>query len=91
MGKSLPQIDWRLKIDGRLKVTGEALCGSDFLVANSAYGILVTSSIAKGRWSRGQGYANIGELKSSSEIKLIKYRSRGGGPRARIWMRVLQD
>jgi CO/xanthine dehydrogenase Mo-binding subunit len=41
---------WRhASCDGRLKVTGEALYGSDFLVANPAYGIFVTSSIAKGR------------------------------------------
>jgi xanthine dehydrogenase YagR molybdenum-binding subunit len=37
------------RIDGRLKVTGEARYGSDFAVANPAYACLITSSIAKGR------------------------------------------
>jgi xanthine dehydrogenase YagR molybdenum-binding subunit len=43
MGKPEP------RIDGRLKVTGEALYGSDFPVANSAYAFLVTSAITRGR------------------------------------------
>ena len=37
------------RIDGRLKVTGEARYGSDYPVGNSAYAFLVTSAIAKGR------------------------------------------
>jgi xanthine dehydrogenase YagR molybdenum-binding subunit len=37
------------RVDGRLKVTGEARYGSDVSVANPAYAVLVTSSIAKGR------------------------------------------
>lgn len=36
------------RLDGRLKVTGEARYASDFPVANPAYAFLVTSSIAKG-------------------------------------------
>jgi xanthine dehydrogenase YagR molybdenum-binding subunit len=37
------------RVDGRLKVTGEARYGSDFPVANPAYALLITSPIAKGR------------------------------------------
>ncbi len=36
------------RIDGRLKVTGEARYGSDFPVNNPAFAFLVTSAIAKG-------------------------------------------
>ena len=37
------------RIDGRLKVTGEAKFPSDIAVANPAYAFLITSTIAKGR------------------------------------------
>jgi xanthine dehydrogenase YagR molybdenum-binding subunit len=37
------------RVDGRLKVTGEARYGADFAVSNPAYAFLVTSPIAKGR------------------------------------------
>jgi xanthine dehydrogenase YagR molybdenum-binding subunit len=37
------------RIDGRLKVTGEALYASDFAVRNPAFAYFVTSAIAKGR------------------------------------------
>ena len=40
------------RIDGRLKVTGEARYGSDFPVSNPAFAFLVTSAIAKGRIER---------------------------------------
>ncbi len=43
MGKPAP------RLDGRVKVTGEARYGSDFAVSNPAYAFLVTSPIAKGR------------------------------------------
>jgi xanthine dehydrogenase YagR molybdenum-binding subunit len=36
------------RIDGRLKVTGEAKYAADIPVGNLAYGVLVTSSIARG-------------------------------------------
>ncbi len=42
MGKPEP------RIDGRLKVTGEARYGSDFPLNNAAYAFLITSPIAKG-------------------------------------------
>jgi xanthine dehydrogenase YagR molybdenum-binding subunit len=92
MGKPEP------RIDGRLKVTGEARYGSDFPVANPAYAFLVTSAIAKGRITAMNlteakavpgvleifYYANIGELKNGSELKMIEYRSGGGGPTSSI-------
>lgn len=37
------------RYDARLKVTGEARFASDMPVANPAYAVLVTSTIAKGR------------------------------------------
>ncbi|MBL27043.1 MAG: xanthine dehydrogenase [Rhodospirillaceae bacterium] len=37
------------RIDGRLKVTGEARYGSDFAVPNPAYAVFKTSAIARGR------------------------------------------
>ncbi len=37
------------RIDGRLKVTGEARYAADFPLNNLAYAVLVTSSIARGR------------------------------------------
>jgi len=46
MGKPEP---W---IDGRLKVTGQARYAADFPVSNTAYGFLVTSTIARGRITR---------------------------------------
>jgi xanthine dehydrogenase YagR molybdenum-binding subunit len=39
------------RIDGRLKVTGEARYASDVVVPNPAYAFLVTSAIARGRIS----------------------------------------
>ncbi|MGC1464095.1 MAG: xanthine dehydrogenase family protein molybdopterin-binding subunit [Pseudolabrys sp.] len=37
------------RVDGRLKVTGEARYGSDFAAPNPAFAYLVTSAISKGR------------------------------------------
>src|SRR5438552_12856383 len=39
----------RPRVEGRLKVTGEALYPSDIAVPNPAHAVLVTSSIAKGK------------------------------------------
>ena len=92
MGKPEP------RIDGRLKVTGEARYGSRFPVANPAYAFLFTSAIAKGRITAMNlteakavpgvleifYHANIGELKNGSELKMIEYRSGGGGPTSSI-------
>jgi xanthine dehydrogenase YagR molybdenum-binding subunit len=37
------------RIDGRLKVTGEARCASDMPLADPVYAFLATSAIARGR------------------------------------------
>ena len=86
MGKPEP------RIDGRLKVTGEARYGSDFPVANPAYAFLITSAIAKGRieaMDLGEAKAVPGVLEifyheNSRELKEIKYRPGGGGPTSSI-------
>ena len=39
----------RTRVDGRAKVTGQALYPSDIAVSNAAYAWLVISAIAKGR------------------------------------------
>ncbi|MBV8145302.1 MAG: hypothetical protein JO184_09885, partial [Gammaproteobacteria bacterium] len=36
------------RVDARLKVTGEARYAADIAVANLAYGVLVTSTVARG-------------------------------------------
>lgn len=46
MGQPVP------RIDARLKVTGEARYAADIPLANLAYGVLVTSDIARGRIAR---------------------------------------
>ena len=86
MGKPEP------RIDGRLKVTGEARYGSDFPVANPAYAFLVTSAIARGRieameLSEAKAVPGVLEIfyhANSSELKQIEYRSGGGGPTSSI-------
>src|SRR5208282_5725848 len=37
------------RVDGRLKVTGEARYAAEFNISNQAYGIIIPSTIAKGR------------------------------------------
>ncbi len=37
------------RVDGRLKVTGQAQYAAEFNIANQAYGIIIPSTIAKGR------------------------------------------
>lgn len=86
MGKPEP------RIEGRLKVTGEARYGSDFPVANPAYGFLVTSAIAKGRITAmdlneakvTSGVLEIFYHENSRDLKKIKYRPGGGGPTSSI-------
>jgi xanthine dehydrogenase YagR molybdenum-binding subunit len=86
MGKPEP------RIDGRLKVTGEARYGSDFPVANPAYAFLITSAIAKGcieAMDLGEAKAVPGVLEifyheNSRDLKEIKYRPGGGGPTSSI-------
>ena len=86
MGKPEP------RIDGRLKVTGEARYGSDFSVGNPAYAFLVTSAIAKGHieaMDLGSAKAVPGVLeifhhKNSGELRDIPYKPGGGGPTSSI-------
>jgi xanthine dehydrogenase YagR molybdenum-binding subunit len=86
MGKPEP------RIDGRLKVTGEARYGSDFPVANPAYAFLVTSAIARGRITAMQldeakavaGVLEIFQHGNSGELKEIKYMPGGGGSTSSI-------
>ena len=82
MGKPEP------RLDGRLKVTGEARYGSDFVVSNPAYAFLVTSRIAKGRIESMDlraakavpGVLEIFNYENTGELKDIKYARGGGGP-----------
>src|ERR1700704_56283 len=82
MGKPEP------RLDGRLKVTGEARYGSDFVVSNPAYAFLVTSAIAKGRIESMDlraakavpGVLSIFNYENTGELKDIKYARGGGGP-----------
>ena len=80
------------RLDGRLKVTGEARYGSDFAVANPAYAFLVTSPIAKGRIESMDlraakavpGVLEIFNYENTGELKDIKYAKGGGGPTSSI-------
>src|SRR5712672_1030089 len=82
MGKPEP------RLDGRLKVTGEARYGSDFVVSNPAYAFLVTSAIAKGRIESMDlraakevpGGLEIFNYENTGELKDRKYARGGGGP-----------
>ena len=81
MGEPLP------RVDGRLKVTGEAHYGSDYPVANPAYAFLITSAIAKGRIERfdlGEALAVPGLLdvltfENVNGLKPVKASAQGGG------------
>lgn len=80
------------RIDGRLKVTGEARFGSDFPLGRPAYGYLVTSTIARGRIAgidrdealRVAGVLDILTYENTTELKDLKYAPGGGGPTSSI-------
>jgi xanthine dehydrogenase YagR molybdenum-binding subunit len=80
------------RIDGRLKVTGEARYGSDFSVSNPAFAYLVTSAIAKGHIESMDlsdakavpGVLDIFTHKNTRELKDLKYAAGGGGPTTSI-------
>jgi xanthine dehydrogenase YagR molybdenum-binding subunit len=86
MGKPEP------RVDGRLKVTGEARYGSDFPVSNPAFGYLVTSSIAKGSIKSMDlddakavpGVLDIFTHENTGELKNLKFGAGGGGPTTSI-------
>ncbi len=85
MGKPEP------RIDGRLKVTGEARYGSDIAVSNPAYAFLITSAISKGRITgidladakAVPGVLEIFTHENTQELKHIDY-SPGVGPSTSI-------
>jgi xanthine dehydrogenase YagR molybdenum-binding subunit len=81
MGQPLP------RVDGRLKVTGEARFGADFAVRNPAFAFLVTSSIAKGSINSIDlaeaktvtGVLEIFTHANTGDLKQLKYGTGGGG------------
>jgi xanthine dehydrogenase YagR molybdenum-binding subunit len=80
------------RVDGRLKVTGEARYGSDVPVNNPAYAFLVTSPIACGEITRIDlaeamavpGVLDIFTHENTGDLKEIKYAPGGGGPTSSI-------
>jgi len=83
------------RIDGRQKVTGEALYPSDFPVRNPAFAYLVTSPIAKGRISQidlGEAFSVPGVLDilthENTRLKEIKYSTGGGGGPTTSWQNL---
>ncbi len=74
------------RIDGRLKVTGEARYGSDFPVGNPAYAFLITSTIARGRirsidLSAAKAIPGVIEIythENTGGLKEVKFSSGGG-------------
>jgi len=80
------------RIEGRQKVTGEALYGSDFPVRNPAFAFLVTSPIAKGRIKEidlAEAMAVAGVLDilthENTKLKELKFSSGGGGGPMTSW------
>jgi len=69
------------RLDARLKVTGEARYPADTPVANPAYAVLVTSTIAKGRIERLDldaarnmpGFLDILTHENTNELKAVKF------------------
>jgi len=76
------------RVDGRLKVTGAARYGSDFVTDNPAFAYLVTSTIARGKIQRidldearaVRGVVDIYTHENTGELKHLKYVRGGGGP-----------
>jgi xanthine dehydrogenase YagR molybdenum-binding subunit len=76
------------RLDGRLKVTGEARYGSDFPVSNPAFAYLIISPIAKGRIQTIDladakavpGVIQIFTHENMNDIRLLKFSTSGGGP-----------
>ena len=80
------------RVDGRLKVTGEARYASDLPVSNTAFAYLVTSAIAKGTiqdnrlWTQARAVTGVLEIfthENTGELKPVKY-SASGGPSTSI-------
>jgi xanthine dehydrogenase YagR molybdenum-binding subunit len=89
MGEPVP------RIDGRQKVTGEALYPSDFPLRNPAFAYLVTSSIAKGRISQidlAEAMAVPGVIDilthGNTRLNEVKYSTGGGGGPTTSWQNL---
>jgi xanthine dehydrogenase YagR molybdenum-binding subunit len=76
-----------VRLDARLKVTGDGRYPSDVPVGNPAYAYLVTSTIARGRIERltlGTAFAVPGVLDilthdNTNELRDVAFTPRGGG------------
>lgn len=86
MGEPVP------RVDGRVKVTGEALYASDVPVRNPAFAFLVTSPIAKGRIDEidlGKALAVPGVLDvltyENTKLNKVKFSSGGGAGPTTSW------
>jgi len=89
MGEPVP------RIDGRMKVTGEALYASDFPVRNPAFAVLVTSPIAKGRIDEidlADAMAVPGVLDiltyENTTLNEVKFSTGGGGGPTTSWQNL---
>src|SRR5215475_8718941 len=89
MGEPVP------RIDGRQKVTGEALYPSDFPLRNPAFAYLVTSPIAKGRISQidlAEAMAVPGVIDilthENTRLKEVKFSTDGGGGPTTSWQNL---
>ena len=85
------------RVDGRLKVTGGAKYAAEFAVPNVAYGVIVTSTIAKGRVQRMDTAAAerapgvLAVLTPRNAPRLPRQQAgSGGGPVLRV-PTILQD
>jgi xanthine dehydrogenase YagR molybdenum-binding subunit len=75
------------RLDGRLKVTGEARYGSDFAVSNPAFAFLITSPISKGSitgidLSEAKAVPGVLEVFTHENVKglkEVKFSTGGGG------------
>jgi xanthine dehydrogenase YagR molybdenum-binding subunit len=80
------------RIDGKLKVTGEARYGSDFPVSNPAFAFLITSPISRGRitgidLSDAKAVPGLLEIFTHENIdglKEVKFSTSGGGSTSSI-------
>ena len=85
------------RVDGRAKVTGAAKYAAEFEVANVAYGVMVTSTIANGRITRIDSTAAerapgvVTVMTPSNAPKLPKAGQAGVNPPAGRVLQLLQD
>src|SRR5262249_29254112 len=89
MGEPVP------RVDGWLKVTGEALYASDVAVRNPAYAFLVTSSIARGRINQidlaeAMAVPGVLDILTHENTKLdgVKFPSGGGAGPTTSWQNL---